>query len=442
MAVYGSLPNIGIVISKKILMTMKKIALLFIFTVQFANSQFLLPAKTPESVGFSTDRLKQIDRVFQEYIDKKYQAGIMAMVVRDGQIVYYKALGYDDFETKTPLQRDGIVRIASQTKAITSTAVMMLYEEGRFLLDDPISKYIPSFKDPKVIDKFNEKDTTFTSVAAKREITIRDLLTHTSGIGYPGIGSAEAKALYAKYKIPSGIGTPNDKLSDVINALAALPLMHNPGEKWTYGLNIDVLGYLVEVVSGKTLGDFLQQRIFEPLGMKDTYFYLPAAKHDRLTTLYAEFNKITIKMPKNIPSVDFPKVNGSFYSGGAGLVSTAYDYAIFLQMLLNGGRYNGKMLLSPTTIATMTHNQIGDLNVGVRKFGLGFALGTAREAARLPPSARMFEWGGIFGTTYWVDPQQNLTAILITQKYPNSYNDLNDKFKVLVYQAIERMNPN
>ena len=419
---------------------MKNTIFLLLFTLQWAFSQVLSPAKTPESVGFSSERLKQIDRLFQEYVDKKYQAGVVGMIVRDGQIVYHKAVGYDDIDNKTPLQRDGIIRIASQTKAVTSTAVMMLYEEGRFLLDDPISKYIPSFKSPKILDKFNEKDTTFSTLPAKREITIRDLLTHTSGIGYPGIGTPEAKALYAKYKIPSGIGTPNDKLSDVINALAALPLMHSPGDKFTYGLNIDVLGYLVEVISGQTLSAFLQQRIFEPLGMKDTYFYLPADKHNRLTTLYAEFNKATIKMPKNIPSVDFPKVNGSFYSGGAGLVSTAYDYAIFLQMLLNGGIYNGKRLLSPTTIKTMTMNQIGDLNVGARKFGLGFAVGTDREAARLPPSTSMFEWGGIFGTIYWVDPKEKLICILQTQKYPNSYGDLNDKFKVAVYQAITKMN--
>ena len=419
---------------------MKRLIFLLLLTLQWSFAQVLRLTETPETVGFSSERLKQIDRVFQEYVDKKYQAGIIGMIVRDGKIVYHKAVGFDDIDTKKPLQRDGIMRVASQTKAVTSTAVMMLYEEGRFLLDDPISKYIPSFKSPKILDKFNEKDTTFSTLPAKREITIRDLLTHTSGIGYPGIGSPEAKALYAKYKIPSGIGTPNDKLADVVNALAALPLMHSPGDKFTYGLSIDVLGYLVEVVSGKTLGEFMQQRIFEPLGMKDTYFYLPADKHNRLTTLYAEFNKATIKMPKNIPSVDFPKINGSFYSGGAGLVSTAYDYAIFLQMFLNSGTYNGKRLLSPATIRTMTHNEIGDLNVGMRKFGLGFAVGTDREAARLPPSPSMFEWGGIFGTIYWVDPQEKLIGILMTQKYPNSYNDLNDKFKVLVYQAITELN--
>lgn len=398
---------------------------------------------SPESVGMSTERLQRIEGVVQDYVNQQRIAGAVALVVRNGKIVYYKGIGYDNMDTRSPLKRDAIFRIASQTKAITSTAVMMLYEEGKFLLDDPVSKYIPSFKEPKVLATFNEKDTTFTTVPAKREITIRDLLTHTSGISYAGIGTKEATAIYAKHKIPSGIGTPNYKLADAINQLGAMPLIHQPGEKFSYGLNTDVLGYLVEVVSGKTLDEFFRQRIFEPLGMKDTYFYLPSDKAGRLTTLYTQTREgATIKsVARNGSNPDFPKEKGTFYSGGAGLSSTAYDYAIFLQSMLNGGQYGGKRILSPITIDMMTANQIGDLNVGVRKFGLGYAVATEKEAARIPVSVGTFEWGGIFGTTYWADPKEGIVALIMTQKYPNSYNDLSDKFKVLVYQAITKKNP-
>src|SRR5690606_33940078 len=200
---------------------------------------------------------------------------------KDGKIVYHKAIGYNDLDKKTPLKRDAIFRIASQTKAITSVAVMMLYEEGKFLLKDPISKYIPEFAKPRVLDKFNAEDTTYTTVPTKREITIHDLLTHTSGIGYAQIGSKEANAIYAKNGIVGGIGVGQILLADKIKKLGTLPLFHQPGEQWTYGLNTDVLGYLVEVASGMSLDEFFRKKIFEPLGMKDTYFYLPREKYNR-----------------------------------------------------------------------------------------------------------------------------------------------------------------
>lgn len=364
----------------------------------------------------------------------------MALVAKNGKIVYYKGIGLDDVDAKTPLKKDAIFRIASQTKAITSTAVMILFEEGKFLLDDPVSKYIPAFKNPQILDKFNEADSSYTVKPAKREITVRDLLTHTSGISYAGIGSKEAKAIYAKNDIPSGIGTPYYKLSDAINRLGKMPLVHEPGERFTYGLNTDVLGYLVEVLSGKSLNDFMKERIFEPLGMKDTYFYLPENKFNRLTTLYTQDKEgKTIKSENGKGfSGEYPKQNGTFYAGGAGLTSTAYDYAIFLQTLLNGGQYNGKRILSPAVVHLMTRNQIGDLNQGRNKFGLGFSIASEREAARIPVPENVFEWGGIFGTTYWADPENKIVALLMTQKYPNTvWGEMQDKFKVLVYQAIE-----
>lgn len=392
-----------------------------------------------ESVGMSTERLQRLDRVLQEYTSKNLAPGAIAYIVRDGKVVYNKAFGLDDVAAKTPLQRDAIVRIASQTKAITSVGVMMLYEEGRFLLDDPVSKYIPAFANPKVLATFNEKDSTYTTVPAKQGVTIRQLLTHTSGIGFAGIGSKEIKAIYAKAHVPSGIGTPNFVLAPAMRALGPLPLMHQPGERFTYGLSVDVLGYLIEVLSGQSLDEYFRQRIFEPLGMKDTYFYLPADKQARLATLYTEdAARQTIKLGTSDGiTPDYPKTKGTYLSGGAGLSSTIQDYAIFLQMLLNGGEYNGRRLLSPATVRLMTTNQIGDVDQGGgNKFGLGFSLTTAKTTGRLGESEGSFSWGGIFGTTYWVDPKEHIVALLYTQKYRNSSANIQDKFRTLVYQAL------
>lgn len=402
-----------------------------------------LPAKLieakPETVGMSTERLQRIDRVVQEYIDKGSQAGVGVLIARNGKIVYNKAFGVADMTTKAPLKTDDIYRIASQTKAITSIGVMLLFEEGRFLLDDPISKYLPAFKKMMVIDKFNEKDSTFTTVPAKREITIRQLLTHTSGISYPGIGTKEARAMYAKYNIPSGIGTPSYKLDDAMNRLAALPLLFQPGERWSYSISSDLLGYLIEVVSGQPLDQFLKTRIFDPLGMNDTFFYLPTAKQARLVAVNTEDSTGRVRtMPANLNTFTvYPKQKGTYFSGGAGLVSTTGDYAIFLQMLLNGGTYNGHQLLSPATVRMITTNQIGDLNEGFNKFGLGFEIATPAASAWLPISTGTFSWGGFFGTSYWVDPKEGIVGLIYTQKYPNtSAGDLPDKFRVLVYQAL------
>lgn len=397
----------------------------------------------PQAVGMSADRLQRMDAVINDYVAKGRQAGVAVLVARNGKIVYHKAYGQDDIMTRATLKRDAIFRIASQTKAITSIGLMMLFEEGKFLLDEPVSKYIPAFKNPNVLDKFNGKDSSYTTVPAKREITIRQLLTHTSGISYPTIGTKEAVAIYAKNRIPSGIGTPTGTLAESIPRLATLPLMHNPGDRWTYGLSTDVLGYLIEILSGQPLDQYLRTRLFDPLGMTDTYFYLPKEKQDRLTRVYTEDST---KMVRRLPtqggiSEDYPKEAGTYFSGGAGLSSTLLDYATFLQMVLNEGEYNGKRFLSPTTVRLITTNQIGDLSLGANKFGLGFSITTEKGSARIPPSVGTFEWGGFFGTTYWVDPREKVVALIYTQKVPNSFGDLSDKFKVLVYQAITQLNP-
>ncbi len=402
----------------------------------------LTEVATPEAAGFSSTRLKRIDPVLQQYIDNGTTNGMVALIARDGKIAYYKAFGVND-ASGTPLKKDAIFRIASQTKAITSVAVMMLYEEGKFLLDDPIGNYIPEFRNAKVIDQYNEKDTTYTTVPARRQVTIRDLLTHTSGIGYAQIGSAQANAIYYKAGVIGGIGIRGMLLGDVIKKLGPLPLFHQPGEKFTYGLNTDVLGYLVEVVSGMSLNDFFTKRIFEPLGMKDTYFYLPSNKHNRLANLFTEdtATKKAVLMQENYQLNgtlyrDYPLINGSYYSGGGGLSSTIYDYALFCQMLLNGGQLNGKRLLARNTVRMMTMNQIGDITRGANKFGLGFGITTEKGSGILPTPEGVYEWGGMFATTYWVDPKEKIVALIYRQIFPTSQGNLPNKFKVLVYQAL------
>ncbi|CAN5512359.1 serine hydrolase domain-containing protein [soil metagenome] len=404
----------------------------------------VISATSSSNANMSTVRLQQIDKLLQAGVNDKWTNGAVALVIRNGKIAYYKSFGDKDIENKNPMQKDDIFRIASQTKAITSVAVMMLYEEGKFLLDDPISKYIPAFSNPRVLDTYNEKDTTYTTVAAKQEITIRQLLNHTSGISYAQIGEGAMNSIYAKNDIACGLGMHKKLLGDDIIKLAKLPLLHNPGEKFTYGLNVDVLGNLVEVVSHISLDEFFHKRIFEPLGMKDTYFFLPPEKQNRLVNLYIVDSAGRLNKSKGYFEVngnvmkDYPKTAGIYYAGGAGLSSTVMDYAIFLQMLLNYGEYNGKRFLSRNTVRMMTMNQIGELNMdGCYKFGLGFRITTEKASSLMPMQQGTFSWGGYFSTVYWVDPKEKIVGLLYRQLSEDKHEDeLGDKFKVMVYQAI------
>ena len=405
-------------------------------------AQKIVTVASPEAAGFSSQRLQKLDQAMNEWVEKGWMNGAAALVIRDGKIAYYKATGYNDLESKAALKKDDIFRIASQTKAITSVAIMMLFEDGKLLPDDPVSKYIPAFKNQSVLASFNMEDTTYTTVPVTKGITIRQLLTHTSGLGYAMIGSKEANAIYAKNNIPVGIGVKNDKLLDAMNRLAKLPLMHQPGEKFTYGLNTDLLGCLVEVISGKTLDEFFRTRIFEPLGMKDTYFLIPASKASRLVNLYREdslgkLEKAEKENMLNAPITSaYPLVKSDYYSGGAGLSATIYDYGIFLQMLLNNGKYNGQRLLSRNTVRMMTMNQIGDISLGDDKFGLGFQVVTERGSARTPAREGTFSWGGAFATSYWVDPKEKLVLLFYRQLQGSTHGDVVEKFRALTYQAI------
>jgi CubicO group peptidase (beta-lactamase class C family) len=403
-------------------------------------STVLTTAAHAKEAGFSEERLKRIDQNLQSWIDQQQMNGCVAFIARKGKIVYHKAFGYDNLEKRTPMRTDHIFRIMSQSKAITSVAIMMLMEEGKLTLNDPVSRFIPEFKNPQVITSFNLKDTSWTTTPAKREITIKDLLTHTSGLGYAQIGSAEAKAMYHKHRVPGGIAFAGMQLGEAMKRLGTLPLFHQPGEKFTYGLNNDVLGYVVEVASGMNFDSFLQTRLFKPLGMNDTYFYIPAAKQNRLVNAYQQIDGKLKQMPEKMTIVeevhrDYPNMNGTYFSGGAGLSSTIKDYAIFLQMLVNGGSYNGKQILSRASVRMMTSNQIGPtVNYG-DDFGLGFGLTNEKEAASTPLSAGSFEWGGMFATHFWADPKEGIVALIFRNIWPTSF-DAGGKFKLLTYQAI------
>lgn len=412
------------------------LATLFLFSCLISHGQLIQKTK-PEEVGISSERLGRIDNLMNDLVTRQQIPGATVLIVRSGKTALLKSYGYSDMEKKTLLKENDIFRIASQTKAITSLAVMMLFEEGKFLLDEPISKYIPEFKSPTVIVTFNEKDSSYTTEPAKSEITIRQLLTHTSGIDYAAIGSKEMRAIYAKAGVPSGIGTSNVILGDKMKILGKLPLRHQPGDKYTYGLNTDVLGYLVEVLSKTSLDDFFAKRIFAPLGMKDTYFYLPKEKYSRLVALYETKGDKLTKLDGSAydkSNPNYPNTPGTYYSGGAGLSSTVEDYAKFLQLFLNDGTYNGTRLLSRKTVELMLTNQVQPPLT--TQFGLGFGLETSQNDYQSILTSGSFSWGGAFNTHYWADPKEKLIGLIFTNMYNSPHWNIGDKFKVLTYQAI------
>jgi CubicO group peptidase (beta-lactamase class C family) len=418
---------------------------LVMFTALFCSFSFFLSAQVIDrsnKISLSVDykRLAYIDTLINNYINNNWEKGVVTIIVKDNQLVQYKGYGYLDAATKRPMPADAMFRIMSQTKAITSVGIMILYEQGKLLLDQPVGDFIPEFKNQVVLDKFNAGDTTYTTVAAKRNITIRDLLTHSSGIDYAGIGSKTMTAIYAKAGIPSGLGYFNNDLLTEMRKLGKLPLAFQPGEKFQYGLNTDLLGCLIEVISGQTLDDFLRKNIFEPLGMKDTYFNVPASKANRLAAVYTENSEHQI-IPwshtfRNIDP-DYPTMNKHYFSGGAGLSSTAFDYAIFMQMLLNGGIYNGKRILAPRTVEIMTSNQLDFHYNGTNDFGLGFDIVSEKSSNLGPRNKGTFSWGGYYGTTYWADRKARLVCLIMTQHTPNAHGDLAGKITDIIYSSLK-----
>ncbi len=400
-----------------------------------------LSKRTPSSVGISRERLDKIESMLQASVDQGEIPGAVAMIVKDGGIVFHESFGYADHASQREMSREAIFRIASQSKAITATAVMMLWEEGRFRLDDPISDYIVEFKNPQILESFNESDTTYTTIPADKEITIRHLLTHTSGIGYGVIdGDERFRKIYAKAGIVDLYTTENISIEDNIKKLAALPLHHNPGESFTYSEGLDVLGYFIELISGKPFDVFLRTRLFEPLGMDDTGFYLDTDKAERLVTVQRPAENGWEKYPVTFYDTDYP-IKGAkrFFSGGAGLCSTARDYAIFLQMYLNGGSYGGVRILSPTTIRSIMGDQMGlPLGDSGYYYGLAFGVVTPKgEALGGKGSAGTFDWGGYFNTQYFADPDEKVIGILMKQTQRLPKDDTGWKFRQMTFAAIE-----
>ncbi len=400
----------------------------------------MLEEVAPQSVGMSAERLARIDEMCIEAIDQQQVSGMVALVARNGKIVYYKAFGTADAKTNKSLKRDAIFRIASQTKAITSTGLMMLWEQGKFQLDDLISKYIPEFDNAQVLDTLFP-DGTYKTIPADKPITIRNLLTHTSGIGYGEIdGDPRFKRMYQEAGITDLFTTEAVHIRENIKKLAQLPLHHNPGENFTYGESLDVVGYLIEILSGMPLDDYLQTHIFEPLKMNDTWFYLPEAKQDRLVAVQTYKDDAWINYKGGFYDINYPvKGAKTFFSGGAGLSSTALDYATFLQMYLNHGELNGVRLLSRTTVDVILSNQIGDIwgNRG-SYHGLAFSVVDSLGAEMGGKgSAHTFEWGGYFNTQYFADPGENLIGIILKQTSGATNDQTAWKFRQIVLSAID-----
>ena len=396
---------------------------------------------TPQATaaaGFSPERLARIDRFMKQYVDDNRIAGAVGLVMRDGRIVYEHAVGWSDKEAGRTMTPDAMFRIASQTKAITSVAIMMLVEEGKIALGDPVSRFIPAYAKTTVAAK---SDTGLAILPARRAITIRDLLTHTAGISY-GTDVSVTKLYEAKALGPAAgwgwyTADKDELVCATMERLATLPFVAQPGEDFVYGYSTDILGCVVERASGVALDEFLRTRITEPLGMKDTYFFVPTAKRDRLSTVYASTDDGRVTRAPDGPRGQGNYVDGPrrSFAGGAGLQSTARDYARFLQMTLNGGMLDGVRLLAPKTVQLMATNMVGTMysSTGLG-FGLGFETVDTFGASGLS-SQGTYGWGGAYGSIYRVDPKERLVTVFMIQQLPNR-TDIAAKFPTLVYQAL------
>lgn len=390
------------------------------------------------TLRFDAGRLERLDNVIQHHVDQKHLAGAVMYIARDGQTAHLKAFGLQDVEAGKPMATDAIFRIASMSKAVTTVAVMMLYEEGKFRLHDPLSKFLPAFANSVVAvppPAGSPEHVKFVTVKAKRPIEIRDLLTHTAGLTY-GDGGLAAE-LYKKANLSGWyFADRNETIGEAIDRLATLPLHGHPGESWQYGFGTDVLGRLVEVVSGQSLDRFIEERICQPLGMKDTSFFLPVEKVSRLANVYGiENGKLVLK--ESAENSDYVHGPRKCFSGGAGLLSTIGDYGRLLQMLLNGGELDGVRLLSPKTVELMHANHTGDKYArDTHAFGLGFWVNNDPGYYGELGSKGAYGWGSAYFPQYVVDPKERLVAIFMTQLMPAGGLDLNQRFKILMYQAL------
>ena len=393
--------------------------------------QHFTVAADPASAGFDAQRLQHIDSLIAGYVRDGLAPNTLSFVARNGQIVHHKAYGYKDIEAGIPLKTDDIFRWASQTKAVATVALMTLFEENKFLLDDPVEKYLPMFASPQVFVSGSAEKGDIVTRPATRSITIRQLITHTSGYSYNTFGDS-----LNGFSYPYPITT-----KEIIERIARTPLMHDPGEKFTYGFGIDIVGHLAEVISGKRLDVLMKERIFEPLGMNDSYFYLPEEKHDRLVKLYRESgDKSFIFKPDVAEQIYAFDTKRLYHGGGGGLVGTIEDYAKFCQMVLNKGEFNGRRILGRKTIELMGRdNTINVIEKQPFEFGLGFEVGTFKNNyVKNMTSVGSLRWGGAFGTHYVIDPEENLIFLFFTNLLNWShYTVAPEQFAIAVYQAMQ-----
>ena len=419
-------------------MKKKSSLLILLFTYSLSLCSQELEIASAEEVGVSSDRINRLTNVMQEYVDQDKISGAVTLVARKNKIIYYNAVGKSDLENDRMMKKDAIFRIASQTKAIVSVGIMILQEEGKLLISDPLSKFIPEFKESTVA--VSSDDGNYSIVKSKREITLRDLLTHTAGIGY---GQGIASDLWAEAEIQGWYFANRDEpIIETVKRMANLPNDAHPGEQFVYGYNTDILGAVIEIVSGESLTSFLQTRILNPLKMIDTHFYLPKAKEDRLATVYSSTKDGIKRAPdKGTMVSQGAYVNGprKSYSGGAGFLSTAKDYAHFLQMMLNRGTFDGNRILSRKSIELMTTDHLGSVSFLWSEgtgFGLGFSIVTDIGIRGQMGSLGEYGWGGAYHTSYWVDPNEELIVVYFTQLIPAQNIDDHGKLRTQVYQAI------
>ena len=409
--------------------------LLLAVAIQTATAQDL-PRATPEEVGMSSARLERLSDALQAYVDNGEVAGTATIVVRRGKIVYLEAFGQRDREARSPMTTDAIFRIASQTKAPISVGIMMLQEEGKLLITDQVGKYLPEFMQTTVGVANDEGG--YDVVPANRPILIRDLLTHTAGISY-GTGAAgerwEEAGITGWY-----FANRDEPVGATVTRMAGLPMTAQPGTRWVYGYNTDILGALIEKVSGQPLDVFMREHILEPLGMDDTHFYLPTVDRNRLATVYSAANGRLVRAPDRSQMVgqgayvDGPRQS---FSGGAGFLSTASDYARFLQMMLNGGELEGVRVLTRKTVELMTTDHLRGIPFRTGQgFGLGFSIVTDLGARGIPGSVGEYGWGGAYHSTYWVDPEEDLVVVYMTNLIPAGGIDDHGKLRALIYSAL------
>lgn len=388
-----------------------------------------------------TARIGRLDAVLERYVDDGELPGAVALVTRGGEVIHQGAYGWRDMEGRVPMTTDTVFRIASQTKALVSVGILMLQEEGSLLIEDPLDRWLPEYAETTVA--VPDEDGGYEVAPAERKITLRDLLTHTAGIGYgygPAAAAWEAAGIQGWY-----FADREEPIRETVRRMAALPFDAQPGEQWVYGYSVDILGAVIEVVSGQPLDAFLRERLFEPLGMVDTYFYLPRDTAGRLATVYARTDDGSLERSPDASDmtgqggyVEGPRAS---FSGGAGLLSTARDYARFLQMMLNGGTVDGQRFLSRKSVELMTVNHlpetIGFPWQGGVGFGLGFSVTLDVGTRGVPSSVGEYGWGGAYHSAYWIDPAEDLIVTYFTQVIPANGLDDHGKLRALVYQALE-----